>query len=66
MRAAERAFAAWGEVEQERTAIVGHDGKIPREWAEGFARLDTDRVDRKRDSKPNFGGRMLDRQSPTT
>ena len=41
--AAERAFATWGEAEEERAAIVEHDGSIPREWAEGFARLDPDR-----------------------
>jgi hypothetical protein len=39
----DRAIAAWGEAEQERAAIIEHDGKIPREWAEGFARLDPDR-----------------------
>jgi hypothetical protein len=39
----ESAPAAWGEAEEERSAIVEHDGKIPREWAEGFARLDRDR-----------------------
>jgi hypothetical protein len=38
--------APWGEVEAERVAIVEHDGKIPREWAEGFARLDPDRPPR--------------------
>ena len=27
----------------ERAAIVEYDGKIPRAWAEGFARLDPDR-----------------------
>lgn len=41
--AAERAFATRGETEAERAAIVEHDGKIPRGWAEGFARLDPDR-----------------------
>jgi hypothetical protein len=25
---------------EERAAIIEHDGGIPREWAEGFARLD--------------------------
>jgi hypothetical protein len=34
---------AWNDVEEERAAIVEHDGKIPRAWAEGFARLDPDR-----------------------
>jgi hypothetical protein len=33
----------WGEPEAKRAAIVEHDGKVPREWAEGFARLDPDR-----------------------
>jgi hypothetical protein len=41
--AAERAFATWGDVQNERAAIVEHDGGIPRAWAEGFARLDPDR-----------------------
>src|SRR3977135_3607658 len=35
--------AAWTEAEAERAAIVEHDGAIPRAWAEGFARLDSDR-----------------------
>jgi hypothetical protein len=30
---------AWGNQEEERAAIVEHSGKIPRDWAEGFARL---------------------------
>jgi hypothetical protein len=30
------------ESENERAGIIEHDGRIPREWAEGFARLDTD------------------------
>src|SRR5690348_1085418 len=38
--ATDRAFVTWGEREAERAAIVEHDGAIPREWAEGFARLD--------------------------
>lgn len=29
--------------EEERAAIVEYDGRIPREWAQGFARLDPDR-----------------------
>jgi hypothetical protein len=33
-------LAAWGDDEEERAAIVEHDGGIPRAWAEGFARLD--------------------------
>ena len=39
----DHALAAWGEAEAERAAIVEHDGRIPRGWAEGFARLDPDR-----------------------
>jgi hypothetical protein len=35
--------ATWGEAEEERAAIVEHDGNIPRAWAEGFARLHPDR-----------------------
>jgi hypothetical protein len=35
--------AAWGDSEEERAAIIEHDGKILRSWAEGFARLDPDR-----------------------
>jgi hypothetical protein len=35
--------AVWDEAEEERAAIVEHDGKIPRSWAEGFARLHPDR-----------------------
>lgn len=31
------------EVEEQRAANVERDGKIPRVWAEGFARLDPDR-----------------------
>jgi hypothetical protein len=37
------AVARWGEAGEERAAIVQHDGGIPREWAEGFGRLDPDR-----------------------
>ena len=37
------ALAAWEESEDERAAIVEHDGGIPRAWAEGFARLDPER-----------------------
>jgi hypothetical protein len=33
----------WSEAEEERAAIVEHDGKILRTWAEGFARLNPDR-----------------------
>jgi hypothetical protein len=39
----EDALVAWGEAEAERAAIIEHDGKIPREWAEGFTWLDPDR-----------------------
>jgi hypothetical protein len=35
--------AMWGDAESERAAIVEYDGRVPREWAEGFARLDPDR-----------------------
>ena len=41
--AADRALAIWGEAEEERVAIVEHDDQIPRDWAEGFARLVPDR-----------------------
>jgi hypothetical protein len=37
---AEHAAPGWGAAEEERAAIVEHDGGIPRAWAEGFARLD--------------------------
>jgi hypothetical protein len=42
----DRAPAMWGDDEEERAAIVEHDGAIPREWAEGFAQLDPDRPPR--------------------
>ena len=32
----------WGDAEDERAAIVEHEGGAPHEWAEGFARLDPD------------------------
>jgi hypothetical protein len=38
----ERAPAIWGDGENERAAIIEHDGNVPRVWAEGFARLDRD------------------------
>jgi len=41
--AADRALAISGEAEQERAAFVEHDGRIPRAWAEGFARLHSGR-----------------------
>jgi hypothetical protein len=41
--ATERAARAWGEAEAERAAIVQFEGSIPRDWAEGFARLVPDR-----------------------
>src|SRR5262245_11502708 len=44
--AAERAASVWGEAEAERAAIVENDSMIPRDWAEGFARLDPDRSPR--------------------
>jgi hypothetical protein len=34
----ERAY--WGELEEERAAIIEHDGGAPRIWAEALARLD--------------------------
>jgi len=36
------AAPSWGEAEEERAAIAGHDGGVPRTWAEGFARLHPD------------------------
>jgi hypothetical protein len=35
--------ASWGEFETERSAILQYEGNIPRDWAEGFARLHPDR-----------------------
>jgi hypothetical protein len=34
----------WPDREDERAAIAEHDGKIPRSWAEGVARLDPNRA----------------------
>lgn len=34
---------AWSDAEEERAAILEHDGAIPRAWAEGLARLNPDR-----------------------
>lgn len=31
--------AKWSDIEEERSAIVEFDGKVPRDWAEAFARL---------------------------
>jgi len=31
---------SWTDAEEERAAIIEHDGRAPRAWAEGFARLD--------------------------
>jgi hypothetical protein len=42
-KTAERPASPWGDAEDERAAIIEHDGGAPREWAEGFARLDPDR-----------------------
>ena len=42
-RPTDGALAIWGEVEEERAAIVEYEAGIPRAWAEGFARLDPDR-----------------------
>jgi hypothetical protein len=41
--AGETERVTWGQAEEERAAIVEHDGLIPRAWAEGLARLDPDR-----------------------
>lgn len=41
--AAGRVAGTRGEAEVERAAIVQFEGGIPREWAEGFARLNPDR-----------------------
>jgi hypothetical protein len=30
----------WTDAQEERAAIIEHDGRAPRAWAEGFARLD--------------------------
>jgi hypothetical protein len=30
-------------LDEERAALIEHEGNIPREWAEGFARLDPNR-----------------------
>jgi hypothetical protein len=35
---------AWSETEEERAAVVEHDGGLPREWAEALARLDPSRA----------------------
>ena len=56
--AGETAPATWGEAEAERAAIVEHDGLIPREWAEGFARLDPNRPPG--DVPPNRWQRFVD------
>jgi hypothetical protein len=39
----EQAVAIWGKAENECAAIVAEGTDLPREWAEGFARLDPDR-----------------------
>jgi hypothetical protein len=31
---------SWGEAEEERAALTEYDGRVPRAWAEGLARLD--------------------------
>ena len=38
-----RPVGTWTEREEERAAIVEYDGCVPRDWAEGFARLDPTR-----------------------
>jgi hypothetical protein len=40
---AERTPAIGADGKKERVAIAEHDGKIPRAWADGYARLDPDR-----------------------
>jgi hypothetical protein len=30
----------WGDAHEERAAVVEYDAGVPREWSEGFARLD--------------------------
>jgi hypothetical protein len=39
----DRPVAICSEAEEERAAIVEHDGNAPRAWAEGYARLDPNR-----------------------
>jgi len=41
--AIETVGAVISEADAERAAIIEYDGAVPREWAEGFARLDPDR-----------------------
>lgn len=36
----EPATDTWTDAEEERAAVIEHDGGVPREWAEGFTRLD--------------------------
>jgi len=38
--ALDHSAATWGEAEAERAGVAEYDGGIPRDWAEGFARLD--------------------------
>jgi hypothetical protein len=35
-----RISEVWGEGDEERAAIIEYQGGVPRQWAEGFARLD--------------------------
>jgi hypothetical protein len=35
--------APWGDTEEERAAIIEHDGGVPRLWAEALARLNPNR-----------------------
>jgi hypothetical protein len=35
-----RNVAKWGDQEEERAAVIQHDGGAPRQWAEAFAILD--------------------------
>ena len=38
--ASEQPSHGWGNAEEERSAVIEHDGGVPREWAEALARLD--------------------------
>jgi hypothetical protein len=42
-RSVERAVANWSNGDENGAANVEYDGEVPRDWAEGFARLDPDR-----------------------
>jgi hypothetical protein len=56
----------WQAAHEERAAIIEHDGGAPREWAEGFARLDCSTPPpgfspRSWEQLINDGGRFMDR-----